>query len=78
MKRLTTHRLMICPFLFTLLFMLSSCSRAEVPATAKEEQVIEGDTLKDKKVLIMYLSRTKNTKAVAEIIHSKVGGDLVA
>ncbi len=29
------------------------------------------------KVLIVYLSRTKNTKAVAKIIHEKVGGDLV-
>ncbi|MCJ7935729.1 MAG: flavodoxin [Chryseobacterium sp.] len=34
--------------------------------------------MKDKKVLIVYWSRTKNTKAVAEIIHKKVGGDLVA
>jgi flavodoxin len=29
------------------------------------------------KVLIVYLSRTNNTKAIAEIIHEKVGGDLV-
>lgn len=28
--------------------------------------------------LIIYLSRTNNTKAVAELIHDKVGGDLVA
>lgn len=34
-------------------------------------------SLKDKKVLIVYLSRTKNTKAVAEMIHQRVGGDLV-
>jgi len=31
-----------------------------------------------KKVLIVYLSRTNNTKAVAEFIHSEVGGKLVA
>src|SRR5579864_7389137 len=31
-----------------------------------------------KKILIVYLSRTNNTKAVAEIIHSYVGGKLVA
>ena len=31
-----------------------------------------------KKVLIVYLSRTNNTKAVAEIIHQRVGGRLVA
>lgn len=31
-----------------------------------------------KKVLIVYLSRTNNTKAIAEIIHKNVGGKLVA
>src|SRR3954468_13996286 len=30
-----------------------------------------------KKVLIVYLSRTNNTKAIAEIIHKQVGGTLV-
>jgi flavodoxin len=30
------------------------------------------------KVLIVYLSRTNNTKAIAEIIHENVGGDLVS
>lgn len=30
-----------------------------------------------RKVLVVYLSRTYNTKALAEIIHKKVGGDLV-
>ena len=30
------------------------------------------------KVLIVYLSRTSNTKAIAEIIHSNTGGTLVA
>ncbi len=29
-------------------------------------------------LLIVYLSRTNNTKAIAEIIHQKVGGTLVA
>ncbi len=29
-------------------------------------------------ILIVYLSRTNNTKAVADIIHEKVGGKLVA
>lgn len=31
-----------------------------------------------KKILIVYLSRTNNTKAIAGIIHEKVGGKLVA
>jgi hypothetical protein len=32
----------------------------------------------EKKILIVYLSRTNNTKAVADIIHEKVGGKLIA
>ena len=32
----------------------------------------------DKKILIVYLSRTNNTKVIADIIHEKVGGKLVA
>jgi len=32
----------------------------------------------EKKILIVYLSRTNNTKAVADIIHEKLGGKLVA
>jgi flavodoxin len=31
-----------------------------------------------KKILIVYLSRTNNTKTIAEIIHRNVGGNLVA
>ncbi|MGC1240760.1 MAG: flavodoxin [Chryseosolibacter sp.] len=31
-----------------------------------------------RKILIVYLSRTNNTKAIAEIIHQNVGGKLVA
>ena len=30
------------------------------------------------RTLIVYLSRTNNTKAIAEVIHQEVGGDLVA
>ncbi|WP_236255458.1 flavodoxin [Chryseobacterium indoltheticum] len=37
----------------------------------------EKESLKDKKMLIVYLSRTKNTKTIAEIIQKNVGGDLV-
>lgn len=33
---------------------------------------------KENNILIVYLSRTSNTKAVAEIIQTKVGGKLVA
>jgi len=33
---------------------------------------------RSEKILIVYLSRTNNTKAIAEIIHEHVGGSLVA
>jgi len=46
------------------LCMLSGCSNAQ-PMTPK-------------KILIVYLSRTNNTKTIAEIIHDEVGGTLVA
>jgi len=35
-------------------------------------------TISSDKVLIVYLSRTNNTKAIAEIIHKNIGGALVA
>ena len=50
---------------------ISSCSSSQV----KE---INPSTLDSSKVLIVYLSRTKNTKAVAEMIHQQVGGTLVS
>lgn len=60
--------------LLTLLLLISACSsgrqtdsRAPAPVPAKSD-----------KVLIVYLSRTNNTKAIAEYIHAQVGGKLVA
>lgn len=55
-----------------LLLLLSACSRAQdsTPPT--------GNLTEDQKVLIVYLSRTNNAKAVAEMIHKQVGGKLVA
>ena len=51
--------------------LLSDCSKAQQPAAT-------GSQAPEKKILIVYLSRTNNTKAVAEMIHKKVGGDIVA
>ncbi len=51
--------------------MFSGCSKAQESDQNKDE------SLTDKNILIVYLSRTKNTKAVAAIIHQKVGGALV-
>jgi flavodoxin len=59
-------------FAFSLLF--SACSSSEM-----NDITLKGDTtIENKKVLIVYLSRTNNTKAIAEIIHKNVGGTLVA
>ena len=52
--------------------LLLSCSKArEIPASGQPLTA-------ERKVLIVYLSRTNNTKALAEIIHKSVGGTLVA
>lgn len=66
MKKITMFLIMIG----TAFFMLS-CSNAQSPSME------QGKILKDKNVLIVYLSRTNNTKAVAEMIHEEVGGALV-
>lgn len=73
MKTRSLYCLLLC-----LLFALTSCSGAEEATLGdKDTQITGTDSLKDQKVLIVYLSRTKNTQAVAEIIHRQVGGDLI-
>lgn len=61
--------------LLTVFFCLISlcCSPQTNDSEPRAEIAIESG-----KVLIVYLSRTNNTKAIAEIIHENVGGDLVA
>ncbi|SMP14753.1 Flavodoxin [Flavobacterium hercynium] len=51
--------------------MFSGCSKAQENLQNKDE------IKSDKNILIVYLSRTKNTKAVAEMIHKNTGGSLV-
>lgn len=73
MKTRSLYCLLLC-----LLFAVTSCSGAEEATLGDKDTSITGtDSLKDQKVLIVYLSRTKNTQAVAEIIHRQVGGDLI-
>jgi flavodoxin len=56
------------------LLLISACSSSQ-----KDDINTEANTTLDtNKVLIVYLSRTNNTKAIAEIIHSNVGGTIVA
>ena len=52
-------------FISTIAFCISSgCTNAQ--------------SISSKKILIVYLSRTNNTKAIAEIIQKNIGGTLVA
>lgn len=67
MKKLKNYSV----WFFAVLLLLSSCSKAQESMSEKKE------ISKDKNILIVYLSRTKNTKTVAEIIHQNVGGTLV-
>ena len=54
---------LIYPFIALVLCISAGCSKSQ--------------TMTDKKILILYLSRTNNTKAIAEIIQRNVGGKLV-
>ena len=51
--------------------LFSSCSKAQ--STVKQEK----DVLNKNSILIVYLTRTKNTKTVAQIIHKQTGGKLI-
>lgn len=55
-----------------MLSLLSGCSKAQ-RAFGDQQPALAG-----KKVLIVYLSRTNNTKTIAQIIQQQVGGKLVA
>jgi flavodoxin len=55
-------------------FLISSCSP---PGTKNNNSKVDSIINPDK-VLIVYLSRTNNTKAIAEIINKNVGGELIA
>lgn len=52
--------------------LLSGCAKAQQPSANAQP------LLSERKILIVYLSRTNNTKAIAEFIHQKVGGTMVA
>jgi len=60
--------------LLAFFLLISACSSSQT----KDSNAETHDTKSLNKVLIVYLSRTNNTKAIAEIIHKKVGGTLVA
>jgi flavodoxin len=61
--------------LMTVFFgLISLCCPQHVDDNNAESAFKSGS----KKILIVYLSRTNNTKAIAEIIQENVGGTLVA
>lgn len=60
--------------LLTLFLLISACSSSPV----KDVNAKMSPTVELGKILIVYLSRTNNTKAIAAIIHKQVGGTLVA
>jgi len=68
MKRITFLLLLV----LTIICHLPGLSRAQ-QSPANSPQPLPGE-----KILIVYLSRTNNTKAIAEMVHRKVGGALVA
>jgi flavodoxin len=71
MKSIAVLSLMIATFIC----LLSGCSSAQqLPASPQQQPPVPPA---EKKILIVYLSRTNNTKAVAEFIHQKVGGTIV-
>src|SRR6187200_3249798 len=55
------------------LLLISFCCSSQPSETQPKTNPVTAN-----KILIVYLSRTNNTKAIAEIIHSQVGGTLVA
>jgi len=63
-----THMLLIS------FLLILGCSSSQM----KDVNTKMDSTLRSDKVLIVYLSRTNNTKTIAEIIHKNVGGTLVA
>ena len=68
MKRLAILSLII----LTTIGLHSGCSEAQqLPSNDRP-------LLAEQKILIVYLSRTNNTKTIAEIIHQKLGGRMVA
>jgi flavodoxin len=73
-KELRVMKITIPIFHILLAFLLSSCSLSQVKNNnAKTEPALDSN-----KVLIVYLSRTNNTKVIGEIIQKNVGGALIA
>jgi len=66
--------------LVAFVLLLTACSSAPEKAAPDTTPPMDGERppLNADKTLIVYLSRKKNTKALAELIQQRVGGTLVA
>ncbi len=62
---------------FVMTVLLTACLLGGAVAE-QQRPVKDPQRAAENKVLIVYLSRTNNTKAVANMIHESVGGDLAA
>src|SRR5690606_25977410 len=60
----------VSSLILAMIIGLSGCARAQDTPTAEKA------LRTDRNVLIVYLSRTNNTKAVAEMIRDEVGGTI--
>lgn len=66
-------RLLLPALLVAALISLISCTKT----SAEENTPSASPSGGEESILIVYVSRTENTKAVAEIIQQRVGGDMV-
>lgn len=60
--------------LLTISLLISGCSSSQMKNNAADNDT----AIENKRILIVYLSRTNNTKAIAQLIYKKLGGTLVA
>jgi flavodoxin len=66
------RRITVLPLMILITIFLSGCFGAQ--GLSSNDRPLPGE----QKILIVYLSRTNNTQAIAEIIHQKVGGRMVS
>ncbi|MFC3901798.1 Flavodoxin [Acinetobacter marinus] len=64
--------------LMCITLLLSACVDSKHRAQANEQDMQATDSHVEGKVLIVYLTRTKNTEALAKMIQQRVGGELRA
>lgn len=64
-----------CFFIIILTGIAACFSQAQNQSNSTEKQ---NNTRNEEKILIVYLTRTGNTEAVAKMIQANVGGDLVS